>query len=514
LFNLHQVANLLGVRPAEVVEWARKGELPVRRTADGGVGIPEKGLVQFLQAKGIDLKALAGQADPRESDPQATPSEPPQPQLVSQASPPDSVDAGIYSPPRRRVPQDEPAEAVDLPADALQARAQAPAVVAGDELSAEGLLRQAVARRAGGILLESAGADVTLRLRVDGVLQSIGPREGGKLSPAVFDQLRTLAGIVEGAEALSSGRFSLRIDEAEYNFALVSCPTLAGQRLVVQISGAAAAELGLADLGLAHGDLLALQRILAAGRGLVLVAGLPRMGKATTVACMARSVMDLRRDVVAVLSADQKAPPGLPAVRADEAGGMSPAEIVRSLVSQDADAIVLPEIRDAATCRAAVDAAADTMVIASIAARDTHEALILLLETGIDRWSLASSLQAVVTQVLARRLCPACRQPAEIDDELRWRLGLEEADRAAKAFGPGGCDDCGQGGYAGRIGIFSTLLNDRLLAAVIRKGAAADAIVQSAALRGRPSLRAAMLEQLQAGTLSPEEADRLGMPGE
>lgn len=530
LYTTRQVADLLGATPGTVDDWVRRGWLTSELLPQGNLRVSESGLVRFLKDRGVDLEAVFAATIVRDAQKQAPPqpkaAEPPptpappaaRPSDAAAAPPPPASDppaprtaphaetppAAQAAEPRRAAP------AEDAPLPETEAAAKSVPATAARVLDA--ILQDAVTRQASAVHLDTGRDGLSLRLRVNGQLRekpNFRPRLPQALGPALVARFKTMAGL-DPAESrrAQDGSFPARINGHEYQVRVSVCPTVNGESLVVHFRDLHAARPTLEGLGLSEQDLETVRQMLAEPSGLVLVTAPPR-GTGATLAAMAAAVVESGRRLVAVeMTAEIEIPAAIRTRPFPEAGYTS-AAAVRAIMAQDAEAILIEDIRDRATAQAAVDAAlAGHLVLGGLATRSTSVDPLALLAPEVDAFALARTLLGVTVQRTVRKVCAACRATTHPSHDLLDRLGLRPEDNGFLTYTGRGCSRCGQTGLEGETNLFSVLRVDSRIARLIREGAGSHAIEEAGRQVGMATLRDAAIETVHAGEVSLEEAVR------
>jgi len=475
-FSAYEIADLLGATPGAVVQWMEKGWLPCEQPHGGAARISEDGLIQFIRRQGMDVETVMARLAPAEVSREAQTSEQPE------------------APP-----------------------AEAPRIVrAADSAAqvAEAILRDAVVRGAGYIHLESRSEGLRLRLRVDGVLHekpNFARRLPNELGPKLIKHFKLLAGLEGGRSSLPGvGRFTRTVDGHEMEFRLAGFPIVAGERIVIRVVDREAARLGLSELGLEASDEAYLRGLLARRFGLVVLAGPPRSGKATSLRAMVGELAGAGRSIITVEKAAEAAIDGVSRARVDPAAGFTFAAAARACIDQDVDAIMIEELRDPVTASAALEAALDgRIVLAGMNATSGPAALASLLRMHLEPWPLASALAAIIEQRTVRKLCQACRRQVAPGADVLEKLGLAREQVDFPVFAAAGCESCGNCGYAGRIGLFSIMRIEGELAQAVRDGAGIESVSRAAAGAPAATLLDVGLEKARAGLTSLAELARI-----
>jgi len=472
---------------------------------------PWEDLLSYVADRTERPAAQAPRARPQPAPPEPPPAEPEE-TAVPEAAVLGEVPSAEEVPPQPPSPSAAPGEAGATDADVAGASTAAGQVV-------HAVLSDAVRRGATHVHLELHGARLVLRLRVDGLLHekaNFARRLPEGLAPRVLDRLLALAGLAAADRSLpQSGRLELEGPAAGgATFELSSVPTDQGLRVVVRVSRQApsAGLMGVADAagalvacGLGAPEAAAMDRLLRAeGGGLFVVAARARAA-AEMLGAMALPLCRRGRSVVSIASSGGPTVPGASRLRIDPFAGLTPASAARAALSQDADAIVLEQIRDPASAVAAVEAAlAGAAVLAGVPAGGAGEAVRLLGAMGAEPWPLSLALKAVVTFRRLRRVCDECRRPAEASPQLAAAIGLPAAELPLRLYTPVGCTRCGQTGYRGVVGLASVVPAAGALAEAIRYGSV-EAIARATAAATR-TLEEAALAEVRAGAVCLRDA--------
>ncbi len=350
----------------------------------------------------------------------------------------------------------------ELPLE-VRDRDDAPAVRAVDAV-----LARAVALRASDVHVEPSPAGGRVRLRVDGILRELETIRAELLAPFV-SRLKLISGMdISDRRQPQDGRCAIAVDGREIDARVASVPTIDGEKLVVRLLDRDAAAPDLATLGMPDAILARYEPALHAPWGFAVVAGPTGSGKTTTLyASLAR--LDARtRNVCSVEDPIEMRLPGVSQTQVNVRAGVTFPLVLRSLMRQDPNVVMVGEMRDAETSAVAVSAAlAGQMVFATLHANDAPRAIDRLVELGVARHALAAALGAVVAQRLVRRLCERCRAAERIPLELRESLRVRD-ERWLVARG---CTACEGTGYLGRTGVYELLDLDDAARAAIAAGA-------------------------------------------
>jgi len=392
----------------------------------------------------------------------------------------------------------------DLPAveDLLEAANDAPVI-----RMINALLMQAVREGASDIHVEPFARHATVRFRRDGMLRDIAepPRA---LHEALVSRIKIMASLDIAEKRLpQDGRITLRLGERAVDVRVSTLPTAHGERAVLRLLEKDASRLRLDALGMAPALAASFGRLLQRPHGILLVSGPTGSGKTTTLYA-ALSGMDVRqRNIVTVEDPVEYDLPGIGQIPINARIDLSFARALRAILRQDPDVIMIGEIRDLETAEIAVQASlTGHLVLATLHTNDAASAVTRLVDMGVERFLLASSLVAVLAQRLLRRLCPACRQARPATPAEAQLLGAAAPPTLWSAVG---CPACHGSGYAGRLGIYELLTVDEEASRLIHDDAGEHALRGHALAAGMRLLRDDALRYLSAGETSLEEVLRV-----
>lgn len=347
------------------------------------------------------------------------------------------------------------------------------------------ILRQAVEQRASDIHLEGADAELKVRLRVDGLLQTLIelPRVGRE---AVVSRIKVMAGMdIAERRRPQDGGFVIELGSKALTVRASSLPVEGGEKIVLRLLDPARAPEGLDRLGLSDDDLRRVRRILTSNQGLLLVAGPTGSGKSTTLQAALMELDRLRRNVVTIEDPIEYRLDGAHQVQVQRAAGLTFPSVLRSVLRQDPDVIMVGEVRDGETAEIAISAAVTGhQVLSTVHTVDAAGALTRLMNMGVPPYLVAAGVAGVIAQRLVRTLCPACGGKAR------------------------GCDVCTDG-HHGRTGIFQVLaMNDTLRDRLLR-GASTSELRRLARRAGTRGLVEDAQRKVAEGVTTPHEVARV-----
>jgi len=381
---------------------------------------------------------------------------------------------------------------------------------------ADAIVADAVRRRASDIHLEPEGDRLSLRMRIDGVLQEkVNFRRllPGPLADRLIERFKRLAGLDPNQALPQSGRFSQHVEGRQVELRLATLPTTRGEKIVIGIDPARVDQPDLAALGFGRAGERLLRRMLSEPAGLILMAAPPRNGRAETLRAMAGALNSRHRSIAAIHGRSAWEIDGAGEIVVGQVAGLSAPVAIGAAAAADSDVILIDELRGPHEASAAFEAAAaGRIVLAGIDAPGGTGAIAMLVEAGLGGWPLAAALTGAVARRTVRQLCDQCKQQVDPSAELISHAGFSVEQIGSGVYKARGCPQCANSGYAGTVGLFSVVCADGEVARAIRTGGCAIAIEEAAAEDGMKSLRPAALEKVRAGVTSLEEVARV-LPG-
>ena len=367
------------------------------------------------------------------------------------------------------------------------------------------------------IHLEPKGDSFALRLRSDGVMV-----DAARLPNAIGVRLGALVKILSEIDPsqksiIQEGHFSARVPGAQagmvggvrrVDYRVSFAPSVFGQKLVVRILDAATAPARVSDLNLPGWMEEEMTRAVEQDAGMVLVCGPTGSGKTSTLYSLIRSLDLEQRNVVTIEDPVEIQIEGVTQLPVDEEKGKSFAELLRTVLRQDPDVILVGEIRDAETARTAMQASiTGHLVFSTVHTKDTVGTVFRLLDLGVEPYLLTQALQLVLAQRLVRRLCPQCKKPTKLTDSQRARMGAA-AEGVDTIYAPVGCFRCMNTGYVGRRAIFEMLnTTEEIRDAIIRNPTSQQISAALSAVKFQ-RLQHSAYELVAQGEVAFDEGDR------
>jgi general secretion pathway protein E len=378
------------------------------------------------------------------------------------------------------------------------------------------MIERAIESGASDIHLTTSRNGTRLRYRVDGVLQDADPHPA-HLHAAIVSRIKVLAELDIAERRLpQDGRIRLGIRGREIDLRIATMPHLDGEGVVLRILDRTAVKLDLAALGFAPAIERELAQLVGEPHGIVLVTGPTGSGKTTTLYAALRRLVRPGINVLSVEDPVEYYLDGVAQIQVQRKIGLDFPAVLRSVLRQDPDVIMIGEIRDGETAAIANQAAlTGHFVLATLHTNSAAAALPRLIDMGLEPYLLASTIRGVLSQRLVRTLCRFCCRPDEAMDAAS-RTYLERlAASAGSAFSPRdvrqavGCARCNGTGFAGRIAIAELLTVDDEFRRAVLERADASRLERIARSRGVAPLMQAGLARVVAGETTPAELFRV-----
>ena len=373
------------------------------------------------------------------------------------------------------------------------------------------ILLDAINRGASDIHIEPYERTYRVRFRTDGVLQEVAAPPIA-LAARIAARVKILARLdISERRIPQDGRMKIRVSKTRaIDFRVSTLPTLFGEKVVMRLLDPASASLGVDKLGFESDQKAIYLEAIERPYGMVLVTGPTGSGKTVTLYTALNILNTPDRNISTAEDPVEINLAGINQVNINERAKLTFATALRAFLRQDPDIIMVGEIRDLETAEIAIKAAqTGHMVISTLHTNDAPQTLGRLVNMGVPPFNIASAVNLIIAQRLARRLCVHCRKPLELPEPVLRRAGFRAEDiPGLKIFGPGGCDQC-NGGYKGRVGIYQVMPVSPAIGQIIMNGGNANDIAEQAQKDGVSDLRQSGLKKVRDGITSLEEVERV-----
>ena len=373
------------------------------------------------------------------------------------------------------------------------------------------LITRAIEMRASDIHLEPFEGDFKVRYRIDGVLHDMEapPR---RLQAAVISRLKIMAKLNIAERRLpQDGRIKLRVLGKEIDFRVSTLPTMFGESVVLRILDRESVVLDLEKLGFPDYDLIKFRDLINRPYGIILVTGPTGSGKTTTLYAALGEINSPEKKIITVEDPIEYQLGGVNQVQVKAGIGLSFSNILRSILRQDPDVIMIGEIRDAETAEIAIHSAlTGHLVFSTLHTNDAAGAVTRLLEMGMENYLISSSLLGIMAQRLVRVICPDCKEAYTPEMGVMEEMGVSQSEVKENPIYKGaGCEKCSHTGFRGRKGIYELLLmNDNIRELILEK-APSNVIKEKGRSQGMQTLREAGWHKVKEGISTISEVLRV-----
>jgi type IV pilus assembly protein PilB len=377
------------------------------------------------------------------------------------------------------------------------------------------ILSECIRKNASDIHFEPYEKRVRVRMRVDGVMHEMVqvPLE---MKRAVTARFKIMSRMDIGEQRIpQDGRIKLKSSGAEIDFRVNSMPTLFGEKIVLRMLGKGNLQLDLKKLGFEQQQLDVFYRGIMAPNGLVLVTGPTGSGKTTTLYSALAELNVISDNISTAEDPVEYNLEGINQVQINKDVGLTFASVLRALLRQDPDTILVGEIRDYETAEVAIQAAlTGHLVLSTLHTNDAPSTITRLVNMGVEPFLVVASLNTVVAQRLLRTLCTKCKEEFPVPEKKVIELGFSaEHAKNLKFYRGKGCSNCAQSGYKGRIAIYEVMDFSNTIKEMVLKGETVMEIKKQAIKEGMRSLRVSALSKAAEGRTTLEEAISLTMEG-
>ena len=374
------------------------------------------------------------------------------------------------------------------------------------------LLTRGISERASDVHIEPTEKDVRVRFRVDGVLHEV-MRSPKNIQGGLISRLKVMADMnIAERRVPQDGRVSLRVGGVSVDLRIATLPTVYGEKVVIRILNKESVLLRLGDLGFNDDSYKRYEQSFRKPYGAILVTGPTGSGKSTTLYATLNIVNSPDRNIITVEDPVEYRLPGVNQVQVNVKAGMTFAAALRSILRADPDIILIGEIRDHETALIAVESAlTGHLVLSTLHTNDAPSAITRLNEMGVETFLVASALDCVVAQRLARKLCERCKEPYRPNEAELESAGFPEHVWAEieTLHRPVGCTACARTGFLGRLGLYEVMHVTEEVERLTVERAASDRIREVALEQGMMPLRLDGLNKARQGLTSVEEILRV-----
>jgi type IV pilus assembly protein PilB len=372
------------------------------------------------------------------------------------------------------------------------------------------MITEAVQLRASDIHVEPFEEIVRIRYRMDGILhkRDSPPR---RLLGAIISRIKILAKMdIAERRRPQDGRIKITVGDKELDLRVSIIPTSHGQSCVMRLLDKDNIKVGVRQLGLSEESFQAFGQLIRRPNGIILVTGPTGSGKTTTLYAALNALNRPDRKIITAEDPVEYYLPGINQVEVRHSIGLDFARIIRSMLRQAPNIILVGEMRDDETASMGIQASlTGHLVFSTLHTNDAPSAVTRMVDMGVPNYLVASSVIAVLAQRLVRLICQRCKQPLQLPENVLIDAGISPEVAAKATFMKGkGCANCNKSGYRGRQGIFELMLVNAKIRELIFKNVSSVEIRKQAMAQGMKTLYVDGLRKVMKGVTSLEEVYR------
>ena len=368
------------------------------------------------------------------------------------------------------------------------------------------IIRNAIKKGASDVHIEAQENQVRVRNRVDGVLQ-----DSIKLpkwtQPIIISRIKVLGGMDIAEKRLpQDGRIRVRAKNVSVDLRVSTLPTYYGEKAVIRILNKEESFLTVADLGFSPKSLEAINNFINQPQGMILITGPTGSGKTSTLYACLKEVMSDEVNIVTVEDPVEYELGGINQVQIHEKVGLTFPYVLRSILRQDPNVIMVGEIRDEETAEIALQSSlTGHLVLSTLHTNDAPAAVTRLMDIGMPPYMIASSVIGIVAQRLVRKICPDCKEEYVPETDLLSRMGLDKRELPFKFYHGTGCSTCGNAGYKGRTVIEEVMIMGRQIRELVQASAPDDKLREAAMATGMTTLGISGMNRIEQGITTLDE---------
>jgi type IV pilus assembly protein PilB len=372
------------------------------------------------------------------------------------------------------------------------------------------VLLQAIKDKASDIHFEPFEDEFKMRYRIDGVLYEMMPPPS-HIAPAISSRIKVMANLdIAERRMPQDGRIELNVNNQPIDLRVSVLPTMFGESVVMRVLDRSNVSLDLDKIGLREDDLQTVRQLIHKPNGVCVCTGPTGSGKTTTLYSALRELNDPTSKLITAEDPVEYDIDGIIQCQIKPDIELTFARILRSMLRQDPDIVLVGEIRDGETAKIAIEASlTGHLVFSTLHTNDAPSSIARLLDLGLEPFLVTAALEGVIAQRLVRKICLNCKSEYQPTEEQLMELELRPDDVVGKTFYYGkGCDNCNNTGYRGRMGIYEIMLLDDEMRDLIIKHASTQVLRAEARKRGMRTLRTSGLLAIYDGITTIEEVVR------
>ena len=322
------------------------------------------------------------------------------------------------------------------------------------------MFEDAVNLKVSDIHIEPQEEDMRIRFRIDGKLREY-TRVSKQLAPSIISRIKFISGMNIAEKRIpQDGRLHYTVGQTKIDMRVSDLPGVFGEKIVIRITTALGVKLEIDSIGFIEENKEKFETLLHSNRGIILLSGATGSGKSTTLYTGLSQLNNDETNIITVENPVEMVIPGITQVNINEKAGLTFASVLRSILRQDPDIIMVGEIRDKETAEIAASAAiTGHLVLSTIHTYNAASSVVRLIDMGVEKFMVSSSLLGVIAQKLVRKVCPYCRIPHKATESELGMIGMPlDSDITLYDAKKGGCERCNFAGSKGRTAVHEIMI--------------------------------------------------------
>lgn len=372
------------------------------------------------------------------------------------------------------------------------------------------IISDALRHEASDVHIEPKTKYLMVRYRIDGLLQD-KIHIPASMHPSIVSRIKVMAELdISERRRPQDGRVTVKTSSKMVDMRLSTLPTINGEKIVLRILDRNSSIKDVADLGLSEKDIIIVSQLISRPQGCLLTTGPTGSGKTSSLYSLLQKNATITKNFTTIEDPVEYYMGMAEQVMVREKIGLTFASVLRAILRQDPNVIMLGEIRDYDTAEIAFHAAlTGHLVLSTLHTNGSIASITRLRDIGIKPYVICDALIGIIAQRLVRKICTHCVKEGETTEDTLRALGLDPKMSDFKAFKGTGCEHCYQTGYSGRIGIFEVFRIDGEIKRLIHNNAGESELLRAARLSGMTTLLEDGIEKIRSGKTTCEEVLRV-----
>lgn len=368
------------------------------------------------------------------------------------------------------------------------------------------MFEDAVNLKVSDIHIEPQEEDMRIRFRIDGKLREY-TRISKQLAPSIISRIKFISGMNIAEKRIpQDGRLHYTVGQTKIDMRVSDLPGVFGEKIVIRITTALGVKLEIDSIGFIEENKEKFETLLHSNRGIILLSGATGSGKSTTLYTGLSQLNNDETNIITVENPVEMVIPGITQVNINEKAGLTFASVLRSILRQDPDIIMVGEIRDKETAEIAASAAiTGHLVLSTIHTYNAASSVVRLIDMGVEKFMVSSSLLGVIAQKLVRKVCPYCRIPHKATESELGMIGMPlDSDITLYDAKKGGCERCNFAGSKGRTAVHEIMIVTNKIKHAIHENKTTEELNDIAIKDGMISMKENLRRLLVGGVITFE----------